>query len=324
MGLLLHNLTNRELIEHNLENSHYARSGINCLSASLSPYLQGDKIGTNKESALPVISLIVAVLNKVDTIQRCISSIAGQTYNKKELIIIDGGSTDGTVDLIERNSNSISYWESNPDRGIYHAWNKALDHATGEWICFLGADDRLWEDSVLDNMAQYLIDAAGNTRIVYGRVYVVRTNGTIIDAFGEPWQQARKQFLRGICLPHQGVLHHRSLFEVHGHFDESFEIAGDYEMLLRELRNMPAKFVSDVTVAAMQYGGLSSSPVHKIRSLREIARARKKNGPLGVSLLWSWIYIKACLRLTLTRMFREDKVDYIVNLYRKFTGRPII
>ena len=94
---------------------------------------------TNKK--YPLISIIVAVYNGEKTLQRCIDSVFSQTYPHKELIIIDGGSTDGTVDILQTNNDKITYWKSEPDNGIYQAWNKALDHAKSDWICFLGSDD---------------------------------------------------------------------------------------------------------------------------------------------------------------------------------------
>src|SRR3990172_6849742 len=102
----------------------------------------------NQEFA-PLISIIVAVYNGKATLQQCIDSVAQQTYPNKELVIIDGGSNDGTVELLEKNRSKFSYWISEPDRGIYNAWNKGLVQAHGEWVCFLGADDYLWDATVL-------------------------------------------------------------------------------------------------------------------------------------------------------------------------------
>ena len=88
----------------------------------------------------PVTSVIVAVYNGAKTLQRCIDSVSNQTYPHKELIIIDGGSADGTVDILRANNDKIAYWKFKPDRGIYHAWNKALEHVQGAWIYFLGSE----------------------------------------------------------------------------------------------------------------------------------------------------------------------------------------
>ena len=110
-----------------------------------------EEVILNKDTSWPKISIIVAVYNSKKTLQRCIDSVFSQTYPHKELIIIDGGSTDGTVDILRANNDKITYWKSEPDNGIYQAWNKALDHAKSDWICFLGADDYLWKPKVCFN-----------------------------------------------------------------------------------------------------------------------------------------------------------------------------
>jgi len=277
-----------------------------------------------EKKELPLISLIIAVFNGAATLPRAISSVTGQTYANKELIIMDGGSIDGTVDIIAANNDQISYWESKPDSGVYNAWNKALSHAAGEWIYFLGADDYLCHRNVLNDIIPYLIKYESKTRIVYGRVNVVAENGKVIGSYGDQWHRLRRRFKAVMSIPHQGVFHHRSLFELHGRFDESYRIAGDYEMLLRELKTNAARFVPSVQVANMQYGGMSSSPLHSIHSLREIARSRKKNGVRGPALLWHWTYLKANFRYILYLVFGENTSNYIANKYRILTNRTPI
>jgi glycosyltransferase involved in cell wall biosynthesis len=100
-------------------------------------------------SRSPYVSVVVAVFNGVDTLQRALDSLFAQTYRDWELVVIDGGSTDGSVAILERASDRISYWVSEPDRGIYDAWNKALSRLRGQWVVFLGADDYLADRSVL-------------------------------------------------------------------------------------------------------------------------------------------------------------------------------
>jgi glycosyltransferase involved in cell wall biosynthesis len=219
------------------------------------------------------VSVIVAVRNGAPTLQRCIDSFAGQTYPPKELIIIDGGSTDGTVEILKYNSEKIRYWVSEPDRGIYSAWNKALKVAQGDWVYFLGADDYFMDEHVLAQVALHLKNGSSSARVVYGRVDLVRKDGSVIATFGSPWD--RKRFFQLMTLPHQGVFHHRSLFQEHGGFNEEFRIAGDYD-LLRELRYGVAEFVPRL-VAALQHSGMSSNPVSKVKTVGVIMRARRIN-----------------------------------------------
>ena len=89
----------------------------------------------------PFFSIIVAVLNGENTLEKCIESVNNQSFPHKELIIFDGKSTDRTVEILKNSEKKIAYWESKTDRGIYHAFNTAIRHAKGDWIYFLGSDD---------------------------------------------------------------------------------------------------------------------------------------------------------------------------------------
>lgn len=279
-----------------------------------------------KLSSTPLISIIVAVYNRSESLQRCINSVASQAYSNKELIIIDGGSTDGTVDILKSNHEQITYWESKQDRGIYHAFNKALAHSQGEWIYFLGSDDYLWDNQTLSNITQKLEEIADrNVLLVYGKVAMVSQGGDVLEVVNKPWEQVKDLFLQGCYICHQGVFHHKSLFEKHGQFDESFPISGDYELLLRELKLKDSQplFISDLTIAAMQTGGFSSSPKHRISILQEFARARRKNHIfLWFPSVWLWSYIKALMWFILMSVFSDRTVSYIADRYRSLTGRP--
>ena len=105
----------------------------------------------------PKISIIMAVLNGVNSVEACIQSIVNQTYQNIELIIMDGGSTDGTLDILRRYDDRITVWRSESDRGIYDAMNKGTRRATGDWGLFLGCDDTLSVD--LNNVAPLLRDS---------------------------------------------------------------------------------------------------------------------------------------------------------------------
>ena len=100
-----------------------------------------------------VLTIVIPALNEEDaigeTIQRCLDSIWTQDYASTEVVIIDGASSDDTVSIIRRNNDRIGYWNSAPDDGIYDAWNTGLEHATGDWISFVGADDTLAGPDVL-------------------------------------------------------------------------------------------------------------------------------------------------------------------------------
>jgi glycosyltransferase involved in cell wall biosynthesis len=225
----------------------------------------------------PKISVIVAVFNGSATLLRCLNSIYSQSHNNYEIIVIDGGSKDGTIKILQDNSKRIDYWESVPDRGIYHAWNKALSHAKGEWICFLGSDDFFWDSEVFKNMLPRLQIAKNDgVRLVYGRVASVDKIGKVKNLLGIPWNRINS-VLAHQMPPHPGLLHSSLLFKEHGTFDESFRIAGDYEFLLRELKTGDATFIPDIIVAGVQYGGVSCNKATFWKLIVEDVAARQRH-----------------------------------------------
>jgi glycosyltransferase involved in cell wall biosynthesis len=102
----------------------------------------------------PLITFVLAIFNASKTLTQCLNSVAQQSCKDFELVVIDGGSTDGSVEILRSQASHFAYWTSEPDRGVYDAWNKALQHARGEWICFLGADDYLWSSDVVQQLSQ--------------------------------------------------------------------------------------------------------------------------------------------------------------------------
>ena len=270
----------------------------------------------------PLISIIVAVFNGAKTLQQCIDSVAHQTYPNRELIIIDGGSKDGTVALLEANHGKITYWISEPDRGIYNAWNKALDHANGDWICFLGADDYFRNAQVLERMSVALQNVPPDVRLAYAQIMLLNNNGENLYPIGEPWGKVKERFKQGLCLPHPGVMHRRSLFEQNGKFDESFRIGGDYELMLRELKTAEAMFIPDIITTAMRPGGLSSNPANSLAVLREVRRAQRIHGLRFPGFFWLRAMIKVYMRLLLWNLIGEKMARKLLDLSRRIKGLP--
>lgn len=255
--------------------------------------------------------------------QQCIDSIAQQTYPDKELIIIDGGSTDGTVEVLKANVHNVVHWISEPDRGIYHAWNKALPWAHGEWICFLGADDHFWDEHVLTKMAEELAKLPAEIRVVYGQIMLLNGGGERLYAVGKPWEGLKQPFLKSMCIPHPGMMHRRSLFAQHGGFDESFRIAGDYELLLRELKTADAAFIPNLVTVGMRQGkGESSHPAATLRVLQETRRAQRMHGQRLPSRSWLFSVTKVYLRLLLWHVFGEPIARKTLDFGRRLMGQP--
>lgn len=228
----------------------------------------------------PLVSVIIASMNNVTTLQRCIDSFSAQTYEYKQLLIIDGASTDGSEEILRKNNQVINYWESEPDRGIAHAWNKALKNANGEWIIFIGSDDTFADSTVLEEFSRKISGySLNNGKIIYGKIKIFLPEGGYLDTQGMDWQAIRAVFFsEKMMIPHPACFHHHSVFMHYGLFDEEFSIAVDYEFLLRVLRNEEAVFLPDFVVTNMTFGGLSSRVVNLLAMQRECDKALKKHG----------------------------------------------
>lgn len=268
----------------------------------------------------PLISILVATRNSARTLGRCLDSIRAQVFRDFELIVMDGASADATAELLKTSADVVTRWRSEPDRGIYHAWNKALREARGEWICFLGADDWLSDPQAFERLAPTLQAGGHGCRVVYSRVRRVDPAGGVVDELGEPWQRARRRLLRGHCLPQPGLMHHRSMFELHGRFDESFSVAADYEFLLRELKSRPAFYVPVVTVT-MLFRGLSARPENFYQILGETRRALALHGLQPPRLPWAYSTACAWLYLRMRRLLGDRVARRLADLYRTVSLR---
>ncbi|BDI28896.1 glycosyl transferase [Capsulimonas corticalis] len=274
---------------------------------------------------MTTISVIVAVYNGAATLQRCIDSFTRQTYPNKQLIVMDGGSSDATLQILTANASHLFYWESERDRGIYHAWNKGVARATGDWICFLGSDDYLWADDVLEKIASRLDQIPMEIKVAYGQAAIVTKSGGVLRMEGQPWEEAKKAFCHTMTIPHPGLMHRRSFFEEHGLFDESFRIVGDYDLLLRELKTGRAQFMDGVTTVGFQHGGVSNSPTAMRPMLRELARVRKTHHLHAAQIRrFSSVRLKMNVCSILVSIVGDRGFRWIADTGRRLTGRPAI
>lgn len=267
----------------------------------------------------PRISVIVAVKDRAATLARCLESVPDGV----ELLVADGGSTDGSAEILRHAAARLSWWCSEPDGGVYPAWNKALGHATGDWILFLGGDD--WISSAADwvTIAARLDGLPHDVRVAYGPVRLVAASGREVAVVGEPWERAGPLFPRQMSIPHQGVFHRRDLFAAIGSFDESYRIAGDYELLLRELPAHPAAFLgADVVVASMTTGGLSLQGCNTLLHLREIRRAQERHGVFAFNPAYVARWLRAALRRTGDAVIGPRLAGRLADRVRNAGGRP--
>lgn len=201
------------------------------------------------------ISIIIATYNAGKVLQRCLDSIRPQKMEEIELLVIDGNSKDDTMEIVNANKDIIDISISEPDKGIYDAWNKGIKAASGEWIEFLGSDDLLIEGS-LGFYLNYLKrqENVETYDIIYGRCWFINEEGKRIRSFGDPYKWS--QFRRFVRCSHGSALHSKKLFKEVGLFNLEFKICADYELLLR--KRLKALYV-DREIIEMQVGGCSDS-----------------------------------------------------------------
>jgi len=234
-------------------------------------------LSTHKQ--VPIFTIIVAVFNGRETLKRCLESFIHQTYPEKELIVIDGGSDDGSVEIIQAYQDQITYWESQPDRGLAHAWNKALDKAAGDWIYFLGCDDYLWSNDTLELVANFIQEISEPVKLIHGKVVRFLPNGELLDTQGQPWQEMQKKFMNLMAI------HHQSVFQ----------------------QENPV-FINEV-IAGVFLGGMANRAMNRLKFFREISRAIKKlDAPVSPWLL-VFCYIRIYIRMTLTIILGEETTD---------------
>lgn len=270
--------------------------------------------------AAPLISIIIATRNAAGLLPKCLDSIRAQSFRDLEVLVADGASTDATLDVIKAYGDVVTAWDSRPDTGLYAAHNRMLPRARGDWIHFLGADDWLLGSLALEAVAPHLQSAFPRYRVVYSGVQLIEPGGRLVEELGEPWDRCRDAFRSGNCLAHQGVFHHRQLFEEHGLFDEQFRLAGDHELLLRELKDSDALFVPVLTTA-MGFGGQTTDLLHACRLLEETRRALAMHGLHPPRLRWAYLMFTARLYAILHALVGDRTARRLADAYRLLTLR---
>lgn len=197
----------------------------------------------------PLISVVTVSYNAVSTIEETILSVINQTYDNIEYIIIDGGSTDGTVDVIKKYEHRIAYWVSEPDKGIYDAMNKGIDRARGEWVNFMNADDWFYSLHIVKSVVSLRYDKYD---VVYGCVNFLYNGYSKVIV---PRQTPSKN--NPMPFNHQSAFVRRRLL-LEKHFDISFKFAADYNFFCKILPIANYCFYKEV-IASYSLHGVSSS-----------------------------------------------------------------
>jgi len=232
------------------------------------------------------ITLITSVYNNQETIAEAIDSVLSQTYPDIEYIIIDGGSTDATVNIVKSYQNSLAAFISEPDQGIYDGLNKGIKLATGDVIGFLHSDDLYENNRVIETVAQVFIDNSIDS--IYGDLtYVNKNDPTRIIRYWKSGEFSLYKLRHGWMPPHPTFFVKRKVYEQYGLFDTRFKIAADYDLILRFLgkHQISTHYIPGVLIK-MRVGGESNKSLKNVfRKSAEDLQAMKNNGIGGISSL---------------------------------------
>ncbi|WP_345976368.1 glycosyltransferase family 2 protein [Sulfurimonas sp. HSL3-7] len=204
---------------------------------------------SGKPEKKPRITVITVVYNGEKHLEETIRSVINQTYVNVEYIIIDGGSTDGTLDIIKRYEEKIDYWVSEPDKGIYDAMNKGLACATGDYVAFMNADD-WYEPDALEAVADAIVKTEAD---------FITANIRIID------EETKESVIRYSTFDEYGKnIHHQTCFinlSLHKQFpfNTQYQLAADRDLIVRVIKSGVATHFIDKVVANFREGGKGSN-----------------------------------------------------------------
>lgn len=253
------------------------------------------------------ISIITVCYNSVKTIHETLQSVASQRYPHVEYILIDGGSTDGTINVIQSFEPHIAVFVSEPDKGIYDAMNKGIARATGDVVGLLNADDLYANEEVLTRVAQAFTDQ--NLDACYSDLIYFATDAP--DKVLRYWRSNDFHpglFAKGWCPAHPTFFVRRNLYDRYGVFDTRFKGGNDVELMMRflEKHHIKTRYLPEVMVK-MRLGGVSNNSIKGIiEQNRQILQAAKKLD-IPISPL-TFIFYKVLSRLK--QMLCKPKKDY--------------
>lgn len=225
------------------------------------------------------VSIITICFNAVEHIDETIRSVVIQEHKNIELIVVDGGSSDGTREKIDRYRELITHYISEPDKGIYDAMNKGLALATGDIVGFVNAGDMIARYDVVSRVVKEFetkgVDA------VYGDAIMVDPEDiTIVKRFWKGGKFKKEKFKKGWMPPHLGTYIKRSVYEQHGYFNTDLKVAADYELLLRFFyrKEVSIVYMNRVLVRFRLGGASNASLKHIWKANREVYESWRMNG----------------------------------------------
>lgn len=234
-------------------------------------------------TSAPRLSILVATWNCAPLLAAFLHSLAVQCWQDWELIVLDNASTDGTAELVAAWQQSRGFekrliWSSEPDSGIYEAWNRGLGQASGDYLSFIGADDTFVDTGSLERIA--ILTASGADLITARNAYYA-PDGRFLRHWGSGWQWQRMR--QSMNIAHPGMLVRREWFDRVGSFDPSFRICGDYDWFLRLPKDLRTVHTSESILKVVQ-AGVSHTQISRVYA--ETFRAQRRH--LGAAASAGW------------------------------------
>ncbi len=222
------------------------------------------------------ISVATVCYNCKDTIEKTIISVLMQTYREIEYIIVDGASTDGTLDIVDKYiEDDRIVLISEPDEGLYDAMNKAADKATGDYIIYMNSGDIFADDDVLDNIKNYL---DGKNELVYGNTVRLKPNGKILEKYGNRYTPMFL-LLQGRMMCHQSIFTRCDIMKQY-RFNTDHSITADYDFLMRMVHDKRTLQYADVTISVVDnIEGISSTISNMDEMRKQDDKSLKENFP---------------------------------------------
>jgi glycosyltransferase involved in cell wall biosynthesis len=242
----------------------------------------------------PVISVVTVVFNAKDLIELTIQSVLSQTYKNIDYIIIDGGSKDGTVDIIKKYDNRINYWISESDSGIYDAMNKGISHAKGDYIYFLNAGDTIYSNTTMGDIFKDSYDAD----VYYGKTCLINIDGSIRKTTKIPEKLTWKKMWKGMLISHQSIVFKRSIIE---NYNQHYKYISDYDYIIKCLKRSKTIVNTNQIMSNYLLGGVSERKI--LPCWQERLQIVKKHYNVIFLILNYFLYVTALVKLKVKKRY---------------------
>lgn len=235
-------------------------------------------------------SIITITYNASQWLERTILSVLSQSYPNIEYIIIDGASTDGTVDIIKQYESGIAYWVSEPDKGLYDAMNKGLQKATGDYVWFLNAGDTIYTSDTIQRIVTAMSRRKRVPDIIYGETAIINAAGKSLGMrrLKAPRRLTWKSFRKGMLVCHQSFISKRAIAPL---YNTDYRLVADFDWCIRCLKGAEVIYNTHLILSNFLEEGMSS--VQRKASLKERYEVMcKYYGTLPTMLMHGWFAVR--------------------------------